>query len=455
MIELTKERGSLDVTETGSALTPEAPETDDAAIAKDAQAAPLTGRLLSLDVFRGMTIAAMVLVNNPGTWQAVYAPLQHAHWDGWTPTDLVFPFFVFIVGVAIPLAFERRKAAGGNQRDLYSKIARRTAIIFALGLWLNAFPFTGPWFSHLRIPGVLQRIALCYGVAALIFLKARVKTQVWITAALLLGYWAMLKLIAAPGYARGDLTMEGSLASWGDRTLLTVHTYKPLYDPEGILSTIPAIATALLGVLAGQWLMQRREAFEKAAGLFAAGALCVIRRLCLELEFSDQQGVVDEFVCTLHRRAGAPIVGALFWAVDLKGYRLWAKPFVVFGVNALALYVLSGMLADLFTVVPTTKLDETEGNLKTWIYERVFEIVVVSDQCVAGICPELCGVLVVVDVGAVSAQDFYQGVMGRGNKSLYLILLDIDCHGIRNQTIHRHFNHYFTASRQAAVATAD
>ncbi len=370
MIELTKERSSLDATEIGNTLTP---ESDDAAIPKEAQAAPLAGRLLSLDVFRGLTIAAMVLVNNPGTWQAVYAPLQHAKWDGWTPTDLVFPFFVFIVGVAIPLAFERRKTAGGSQRDLYSKIARRTAIIFALGLWLNAFPFTGPWFSHLRIPGVLQRIALCYGAAALIFLKARVRTQVWITAALLLGYWAMLKLIAAPGYVRGDLTMEGSLASWVDRTLLTVHTYKPLYDPEGILSTIPAIATALLGVLAGQWLMQRREAFEKVAGLFAAGALCVIVGFVWNWGFPINKALWTSSYVLFTGGLALQLLALCYWAVDLKGYRHWAKPFVVFGVNALALYVLSGMLADLFTVVPTTKLDETEGNLKTWIYERVFE----------------------------------------------------------------------------------
>lgn len=370
MIELTKERTSLDVAETSDTS---ATASANDAMAKAALTAPRAGRLLSLDVFRGMTIAAMVLVNNPGTWQAVYAPLQHAKWDGWTPTDLVFPFFVFIVGVAIPLAFEKRKAAGGSQRDLYIKIARRTAIIFALGLWLNAFPFTGPWFSHLRIPGVLQRIALCYGAAALIFLKARVKTQVWITTALLLGYWAMLKLIAAPGYARGDLTMEGSLASWVDRTLLTVHTYKPLYDPEGILSTIPAIATALFGVLAGQWLMQRREAFEKVAGLFAAGALCVIGGFVWNWGFPINKALWTSSYVLFTGGLALQLLALCYWTVDLKGYRRWAKPFVVFGVNALALYVLSGMLADLFTVVPTTKLDETEGNLKTWIYERVFE----------------------------------------------------------------------------------
>lgn len=371
MIELTKERVSLDAADASPAITT---ESDAAAVTEDTLAVPLAGRLLSLDVFRGLTIAAMVLVNNPGSWQAVYAPLQHAKWDGWTPTDLVFPFFVFIVGVAIPLAFERRKAAGGSQRDLYLKIARRTTIIFGLGLWLNAFPFTGAWFTQLRIPGVLQRIALCYGAAALIFLKARVKTQVWITAALLLGYWAVMKLIAAPGYARGDLTMEGSLASWVDRTLLTVHTYKPLYDPEGILSTIPAIATALLGVLAGQWLMQRREAFEKVAGLFVAGALCVTVGFVWNWRFPINKALWTSSYVLFTGGLALQLLALCYWAVDLKGYRRWAKPFVVFGVNALALYVLSGMLADFFTVVPTMRMDDTEGNLKTWIYEHLFEL---------------------------------------------------------------------------------
>jgi predicted acyltransferase len=365
MIELTKERTSLEVAEASEATAVEQ--------TKEALTSPLVGRLLSLDVFRGLTIAAMVLVNNPGNWQAVYPPLLHAPWDGWTPTDLVFPFFVFIVGVAIPLAFERRKTAGGSQRDLYVKIARRTAVIFGLGLWLNAFPFSGAWFTHLRIPGVLQRIALCYGFAALIFLKARVKTQVWITAALLLGYWAVMKLIPAPGFPRGDLTMEGSLASWVDRTLLAGHTYKPLYDPEGILSTIPAIATAMLGVLAGQWLMQKRETLDKIAGLFVAGALCVIGGYVWDWFFPINKALWTSSYVLFTGGLALELLALCYWLVDLKGYQRWAKPFVVFGVNALALYVLAGMLSDVLNVVPRTKLDGAPGNLKTWIYERLFE----------------------------------------------------------------------------------
>jgi predicted acyltransferase len=335
----------------------------------------LPGRLVSLDVFRGLTIAGMVLVNNAGDWNAVYPPLLHAQWHGWTPTDLVFPFFVFIVGVAIPLAFEKRKAvasAGSRQRDLYLKIFRRTAVIFLLGLALNAFPFTMEKLAHLRIPGVLQRIALCYFFASLIFLKARARTQVIIAAALLIGYWLIMRLIPAPGFERGDLTMEGNLASWADRAFLAGHTYKPLYDPEGLLSTIPAVATALFGVLAGQWLMARREAVDKIAGLFAIGALCVIAGYVWDWFFPINKALWTSSYVMFTGGLALQLLALCYWAIDLKGYKRWAQPFVVFGVNALALYVLSSLMMKAMLVIKAPKLDGTIGDLKTFIYERVF-----------------------------------------------------------------------------------
>lgn len=343
---------------------------------EDSTAQPtLIGRLTSLDVFRGLTIAGMVLVNNAGDWNVVYPPLLHAQWNGWTPTDLVFPFFVFIVGVAIPLAFEKRKAAasaGSRQRDLYLKIFRRTAVIFLIGLALNAFPFTMEKLAHLRIPGVLQRIALCYFFASLIFLKARARTQAVIAAALLIVYWAMMKLIAAPGYSRGDLTLEGSLASWVDRTLLAGHTYKPMYDPEGLLSTIPAVATALFGVLAGRWLMERREAVDKIAGLFAAGSLCVIASYVWDWFFPINKALWTSSYVMFTGGLALQLLALCYWAIDLKGYKRWAQPFVVFGVNALALYVLSSLMMKAMLVIKAPKLDGTMGDLKTFIYERVF-----------------------------------------------------------------------------------
>ena len=158
-----------------------------------------TKRLVSLDVFRGITIAGMVLVNNPGSWEHIYWPLEHASWHGWTPTDLVFPFFLFIVGVAITLAFGSRVESGRGKRDLYLKVIKRSLIIFAIGLFLNAFPYFN--LPELRIPGVLQRIAVCYLFASIIFLETKIRTQVVITIALLLIYWFLVKFIAAPGFA--------------------------------------------------------------------------------------------------------------------------------------------------------------------------------------------------------------------------------------------------------------
>ncbi|MBD0327641.1 MAG: DUF1624 domain-containing protein, partial [Pyrinomonadaceae bacterium] len=234
-----------------------------------------TGRLMSLDVFRGLTIAAMVLVNNPGTWSHIYWPLAHAEWHGWTPTDLIFPFFLFIVGISITLSFARRVENGGNERALLLSIVRRTLILVALGLVLAGFPYFD--FNTIRIPGVLQRISVCYFISSVIFLHTRWRTQAIIAAALLLLYWLLLTLVPVPVYGAGDLSKEGSLASYLDRLILGPHIWKQgkVYDPEGILSTIPAISTTLCGVLAGHWLRARRSQLETVGGLFFAGVCAV------------------------------------------------------------------------------------------------------------------------------------------------------------------------------------
>src|SRR5438270_160306 len=249
------------------------------------RSAPSSTRIRSLDVFRGLTVAGMILVNNPGTWSAIYSPLEHAAWDGWTPTDLVFPFFLFIVGVSITLALSRRAEGGGSKRDLYLKIIRRTVIIYALGTFLAWFPFynfnthTFIGFSTVRLTGVLDRIAVCYLFTAIIFINTNWRKQAAILACLLLAYWAILMLVPAPGFAAGDLSKQGSIASYVDRTLLGNHIWKggdKIYDPEGFLSTIGALATTLCGVLTGHFLRTRREPLEKVAAMFAAGAGCII-----------------------------------------------------------------------------------------------------------------------------------------------------------------------------------
>jgi predicted acyltransferase len=331
-----------------------------------------TERLVSLDVFRGITIAGMVLVNDPGSWENIYWPLEHAQWHGWTPTDLVFPFFLFIVGVAITLAFGSRVESGRSTRDLYLKVIKRTVIIFAIGLFLNAFPYFD--FSVLRIPGVLQRIAVCYFFASIIFLNTKIRTQVAITIALLLIYWLLVKLIAAPGFAAGDLTKEGSLPSFIDRVVFGQHVWAQakIYDPEGLLSTIPALATTLIGVLTGHWLRTKNSPYEKAAGLFVAGAICVAVGWAWNAFFPINKALWTSSYVLFTGGLALQFVALCYWVIDIKGYRRWAKPFEIFGVNAIALYVGAGIMADLLGVIKVTGSDGTKIPLGSWIYDNLF-----------------------------------------------------------------------------------
>ena len=326
-----------------------------------------TRRLVSLDVFRGITIAGMILVNNPGTWEHIYWPLQHASWHGWTPTDLVFPFFLFIVGIAIPLAFANRLESGGSTRDLYIKIVKRTVIIFAIGLFLNGFPYFG--LAEYRIPGVLQRIAVCYFFASVIFLNTKVRTQIAITIGLLIFYWALVKLVPAPGYAAGDLTKEGSLPSYIDRVVLGKHVWSQarVYDPEGLLSTIPAIATTLMGVLTGHWLRTEKTRYEKAAGMFVAGAVCVALGWAWNSFFPINKALWTSSYVLFTGGLALQFLAFCYWLIDIKGYRRWAKPFEVFGLNAIALYVVAGLMASMLGEI---KVGGTP--LGAWIYNTLF-----------------------------------------------------------------------------------
>ena len=334
---------------------------------------PKSDRLVSLDVFRGITIAGMVLVNNPGSWSTIYWPLAHAEWHGWTPTDLIFPFFLFIVGVAIPLAFGKRMEAGAtSQRDLYIKVVKRSAIIFALGLFLNLFPYFR--FATFRIPGVLQRIAVCYFVASLIFLKTRLRTQLVIIAVLLVGYCLLMTFFAAPGFAPGDLSKEGSLASFIDRVVIRGHIWSQgkVYDPEGLLSTLPAIATTLLGVVTGQWLRAQRSGYEKVAGMFAAGVVCIVLGWAWNPFFPINKALWTSSYVLFTGGMALQLLAFCYWLVDLKEYRRWAKPFVVFGVNAIALFVATGLMAKMLGIIKVSANDGSRISLQSWIYRNAF-----------------------------------------------------------------------------------
>ncbi len=328
------------------------------------------GRMLSLDAFRGLTVAGMILVNNPGSWSASYAPLKHAEWHGWTPTDLIFPFFLFIVGVSITLAFARRVEAGGSQRDLLWKTAKRSLIIFGLGLVLAGFPYFN--LATIRIPGVLQRIAVCYFFASVIFLWTSIRIQALIAVALLVAYWLLMAWTPVPGYGAGDLGVDGNLAAFIDRTLLAGHIYKPNYDPEGIFSTIPAIATTLCGVLAGHWLRASRTPLDKVRGMVVAGVVGVLVGWLWHGWFPINKPLWTSSYVVFTAGMALLLLALCYWLIDIKGWRRWSLPFVVFGVNALIVFFLSGLVGRLLVIWKLTRADGSEVALKTFIYENLF-----------------------------------------------------------------------------------
>ncbi len=419
-------------------------------------------RLISLDAFRGMTIAGMVIVNNPGTWSTIYGPLKHAEWHGITPTDYIFPFFLFIVGVAIPIALQKRIEAGIT-RDVYFKIVSRSFLIFALGILMSAIPFfnfaetqipyllkilivlgysaalflylwdkplaalmvavaaaavvSGFWLvgyvvvpynvSTMRIPGVLQRIAVCYLVVSLIYLHTSWKQQTVIGIALLLLYWLLMTVVPVPGCEIATVDDKAcNLAAWLDRTILTeAHMWRSakVFDPEGILSTIPAIVTTLSGVLTGTWLRSEPPASaggqpvgsspedadvgsaptnrpavhaagsdRKALGLFFAGTVLLAAGWSWSLVFPLNKSLWTSSYVVYTSGLALLTLAVCYYLIDIKGYKRWARPFVIFGVNALALFVFSGILARLMGMIRFVGPEGKEVTLQQWIFNNIY-----------------------------------------------------------------------------------
>jgi len=306
---------------------------------------------VSLDFFRGATIAAMILVNNPGS-SAAYWPLKHARWNGWTPTDLIFPFFLFIVGVSLVFSFQSRLRRGDSRRALVVHALRRSATMFAIGLFLNGSPFfhLATW----RIPGVLQRIAVAYLAAALITLYCKTNARiVWITA-LLLGYWVLMRFVPVPGYGipAQDIPLlhpDANLAAYLDRKLMLGHLWEGTRDPEGVLSTLPAIATTLCGVLQGEWLRSNRSPKQKAAWMFVLGVTGLIAGELWGIWFPINKNLWTSSYVLFTAGFAMVCLTICYWATDIKLYHgWWTKPFVIFGSNAIAAYVISEVLGGTF-----------------------------------------------------------------------------------------------------------
>jgi len=315
----------------------------------------------------------MIVVNNPGTWAHVYPPLLHAEWHGWTPTDTIFPFFLFTVGVSMAFSFARRLAEGAARASLSLHTLRRAAIIFGLGLALNLLSFFLFHREALRIPGVLQRIGLCFLFAALIFLRLGRTGAAASAAALLLGTWALMTFVPVPGHGAGRLDLEGNLAAYVDRLVLGAHTWKPGWDPEGPLSTLPATATTLLGVLAGEWLRSGRDARRKATILLAAGALAAFLGHLWGFVFPINKNIWTSSYTLF--MAGLAAMGLAFclWLVDVRGWKGWARPFLWLGTNAIAAFALSTLTTILILAIKVGGPEGKPRSLYTAIYRTVFD----------------------------------------------------------------------------------
>ena len=358
---------------------------------------PKKERLLSLDVFRGLTIAGMLLVNDPGTWSAIFPPLEHAEWNGWTPTDLIFPFFLFIVGITTYLSITSRRAHGADDGAIIRQIIRRGLIIYLLGFlmalspfyqWgtIDGMPHPSAWdrivvrWEHVRIMGVLARIGIVYIIAALICYKTTVKQQVVIIACILYGYWMAMTLLPVPGTG-GTLgahligTHDQNLAAWLDRKILgTNHTWigSVTFDPEGPMSTIPAIATAMLGYLCGRWIGTTKPLLEKMAGLFAVGSIAMMLGLMWNWSFPINKNLWTSSYVMFTAGMACVILATCMWIIDYVNIRGWTKPFVVFGVNPIVAFVGSGVMARLIYTLWKVDYHGKPTSVEAVIYQTGF-----------------------------------------------------------------------------------
>ena len=333
-------------------------------------------RLLSLDVFRGLTIAGMLLVNNPGNWGTIYPPLRHAAWHGWTPTDLIFPFFLFIVGITTHLSLAARRSRGASDGALARQVLRRGAIIIVLGLLLAIFPFFPlERIVNIRIPGVLQRIGVVYIVAGLLSMRLGWRGLAVTAAALLLGYWGLMTLVPVPGV--GPAVLEppaATLAAWLDRLLLDGHLWAQsrTWDPEGVLSTIPAIGTALAGVLAGRWIATTRPLSERLAALFAVGSMAMVLGLAWNWVFPINKNLWTSSYVVFTAGMGAVTLATCMWIVDDRRVTWWTRPFVIFGVNPILAFWGSGAMARLIYSVIRVDYEGASVPLQAAIYRSTF-----------------------------------------------------------------------------------
>ncbi len=323
-------------------------------------------RLQSLDIFRGMTIFAMLLVNFQDSFPAVYPPLVHSYWDGCTPADTIFPCFLFIIGVTLHISMSARRARGATDGEIVLQVVRRGAIFVLLGLFLSAFPFYPEGrLTQLRIPGVLQRIGAAYVLAALLSLKTTARQQAGIIAAALIGYWLLLRL-----YPLDDPLQ--TLTARVDRYFLGAHIAPKGWDAMGILATVPAAMTVMLGGLGGRWLTSTAGLRTRVAGLLAVGAAAIALGLVWGQWFAWNRGVYSSSFALFTAGVAAVALAACMWIVDVKQWRRWGAPFLIFGANPIAAYVGSTMMWRLLHHSSVTGDDGASTSALQLLYARLF-----------------------------------------------------------------------------------
>jgi len=320
-------------------------------------------RILSVDIFRGATIVLMILVNTPGTWSAVFPPLRHAPWDGYTPTDLVFPFFLFIVGTSIVFAYKNKVADSGT----YKKITFRALKLIGLGLFLGAFTLSFPFFKDfvdIRFPGVLQRIGVVFFFTSVLFLNFNWKTLIGISIFFLIGYWLLMTAIPVEGVASTLERAPNNLANWLDVKVFGTHNYKADYDPEGLLSTIPSIVSSLLGIFTGLILTSKQE--KKATILMGIGGAFLIIGHIWDIFFPINKALwTSSFVLVTAGWANL-ILALIYYLTDEKQIK-FGKLFRYAGANAIVLYFLSSFISKIMGMI---KIGET--SLHGWLFDTIY-----------------------------------------------------------------------------------
>jgi len=343
-----------------------------------------TQRLTSLDIFRGITIASMLLVNNPGSWSHIYPPLKHADWHGWTLTDLIFPFFLFIVGVAIKLSLDKYILTNVEPTKILWRIVRRSLLLFLLGLILHGFPNYN--LREIRIPGVLQRISVCYFFSALLYWaitkkeNEQIKTSPVILSCtivmLLTLYYVLMTFVPVPGIGKSILSADrkdANLAAYIDRLVFTEkHLWKvsKTWDPEGLLTTIPAIGTTLTGLLCAWWIKQKIDEYKKVVILFTVGFLTFLLSFFCDIFMPINKSLWTPAYVLLSSGLASCMLAICYWFYDIEKKTFLSKPFLIFGTNAITVFFLSGLFARILNLL---KIADTP--VKQFFYEKILLLV--------------------------------------------------------------------------------